>query len=104
MFDVVKIMFDFYLSLFGVGSVALSNLRPAGNSGFDNMAVVIKGNFLNKLVDKYFLLGAWTNQAHITFQDVPELRQFVDAGFADDVSDTGDAGIPKLRHAGTVFL
>ncbi|PIT17481.1 hypothetical protein BGI32_02540 [Snodgrassella alvi] len=104
MFDVVKIVFDFYLGLFGVGGVALGNLCPAGDAGFDDVAVVVEGDFLNKLVDKDFLFGAGADKAHVAFEDIPELGQFVDAGFADDVADAGDAGVAQLRHLGAVFF
>ena len=93
MFDVVKIVFDFYLGLFGVGGIALGDLSPARNAGFNDVAVVVEGDFLNKLVDKYFLFGAWADKAHVAFEDVPELGEFVDAGFANDVSDAGDTGV-----------
>lgn len=93
MFDVVKIMLDFYLGLFGVGSIALCDLCPAGDARFDDVAVVVKGNFLNKPVDKYFLFGTGANEAHVAFENVPELGQFVDAGFADDMADARNAAI-----------
>ncbi len=104
MFDVVKIVFDFYLGLFGVGGVALGNLRPAGDAGFDDVAIVVEGDFLNKLVDKDFLFRAGADKAHVACKDVPELGQFVDASFADDVADAGNAGVAQLCHLGAVFF
>ena len=34
-----------------------------------------------------------TNEAHLAAEDVPQLRQFVEAGLADEVADPGDPGI-----------
>ena len=36
---------------------------------------------------------AWTDQAHIPLQHIEQLRQFVDAGFADERADGRQAGI-----------
>ncbi|WP_367577417.1 hypothetical protein [Snodgrassella alvi] len=46
MLDVVKIMLDFYLGLFDVGSISLCDLCPAGDVRFNDVAVVVKGDFL----------------------------------------------------------
>ena len=42
---------------------------------------------------------AGANNAHITLQDVPKLRQLVEAGLADKLAHTGNAGVVlDLEH------
>lgn len=104
MLDVVKIVFDFDLGLFSIGGIAMGDLCPAGDAWSNDVTIVVKRDFLNKLVNKYFLFGAGADKAHVAFENVPELGQFVDAGFADDVADASDACVAQLCHLSSVFF
>src|SRR6202521_3816215 len=46
----------------------------------------------------YFIRQWWarTDQCHLTTQEVEELWQLIQAGFADKPADSGDAGIINL--------
>src|SRR6185437_6570358 len=70
--DVIEVELDALLDLFLVVDLAAPavDLRPAGDAGFDAMAGEIT-------VDRF----------------VEQLRQFVEAGLADEASDPGDAAV-----------
>ena len=57
------------------------------------MAFGVIRQLLFKVGDKLRPLGARTDEAHLTLQDIPCLRQFVDADLADEFADPGDARI-----------
>ena len=61
------------------------------------MAVLIERNAAFQIVRKFLVFGARSNQTHFAFYHVVELRQFVDAGFANKASYTGNSGIAQLR-------
>ena len=43
-------------------------------------------------------LGARTDEAHLADEDVPELRQLVEATLSQEATDLGDARIVLLRE------
>ena len=104
MFDVVKIVFDFDLGFVGIARIALRYLRPAGQAGFDDVAVLVKRDAFFELFHEHFLFGARADKAHVAFEDVEKLRQFVQPCFADKAADARDAVVADLGELGTVLL
>ena len=45
-----------------------------------------------------------SNDAHITLQDIPQLRQLINAGLADKLAHTGNAGVVLDLEHGTIHL
>lgn len=93
MLDVIEVVLDLFSGLVDVGRVALAHLRPAGDTGFDHVPVAVEGEFLVEVSDEVGLLGAGSDQAHVAFQDVHELRQFIDAVFAQHSAHSCNAGV-----------
>ena len=66
------------------------DLPEPGYSGFYIQSSVIGGPVARAIVHG---MGARTNQAHIAFQDIPKLRQFVEAVLAKKAAEPRDARI-----------
>lgn len=73
-----------------VDVAASAGLPHAGNAGEDGVVLLdifpIPRNFL--LDD-----GTGTDEAHLTFEDIQELRQFIEAGLSKEGAALCDAGI-----------
>src|ERR1044072_8262336 len=50
------------------------------------MPLLVERNFLGQLGHKMRPLGSWTNEAHLTLQNVPELGNFIDSDLANDAT------------------
>src|SRR5690349_15895884 len=61
------------------------------------MPKMIKRNFVFVAVHAFYPLGTRTNQAHVTFEDVPKLRQFIEPRFAQPSTDPRNPRIPFAR-------
>src|SRR5438094_113551 len=62
-----------------------------------SLAVVVDQGF--ELVHELGPFGAGPNQAHVTAEDVPELRQLVEVGAAQKTADEGHARVIDRRPA-----
>ena len=47
---------------------------------------------------------AGANDAHITLQDIPQLGQLIEAGLADKLAHTGNAGVVLDLEHGTIHF
>ena len=56
-----------------------SHLSQTGDSGFNERPDVIIGHQLGKLLVMFDQMRPWTDDAHVTPEDVPELWDLVDA-------------------------
>ena len=52
-------------------------LSPSGNARFDVVPRVVVRNILFKLLDQLRPFGTRPHQTHISFQHIPELRNFI---------------------------
>ena len=71
--------------------VAAADLPKAGEAGFDAEATAV-----GEVAEAFdFVHGQRTgaDQAHVAAQDVPELREFIEAVFAEELADGGDSGV-----------
>lgn len=75
----------------------------AGEAALGLEAEVPLGEFFFVLGGNLGALGAGAYDGHVAFQDVQELREFIEADGADEAPDGGDAGIVlaggESRHA-----
>lgn len=62
------------------------------------MAVGVLGVLRGELLDEVRALGARADEAHVAIEDVPDLRQFVEAGGADEGANTRDARVVVGRE------
>lgn len=79
------------------------DLGVAGEAALGLEAEVPLGEFFFVLGGNLGALGAGSYDGHVAFQDVQELREFIEADSADEAADRGDAGIVlaggESRHA-----
>src|SRR5947207_12152428 len=69
---------------------ARDDLPEPGYAGFHFKPPMIGGPVARAIVHG---MGAWTYQAHIPFQDIPELGQFIEAVLAKKAAEPRDARI-----------
>lgn len=103
-FDVVEVVFEFFHGVFDAGGVALLDLGPAGDAGFDSVAPLIKGDLALKLLYKLDLFGTGTDDAHVALQNIPQLRQLVQAEAAQDTAHGSDTIIIVAGKLGAISL
>ena len=65
--------------------------------------IVIRQLFL-ELADEFWAFGAGTDEAHVSFEDVEELWQFVNAQQSQPFADPGHSGIVFLSPDRSVFF
>lgn len=97
-FDVHQIVDEFVI---GRGVVLGEDLGQAGDARFDVMAIGVFGVFFFELFDEERPFWAGPDEAHVAVEDVEDLRQFVQAGGADEFADFGNAWIVFRRQLGT---
>jgi hypothetical protein len=51
------------------------------------MPLLVIGNLLGQLRHKVWPLRAWANKVHVATDDVPKLRDFVNANLSDETTD-----------------
>src|SRR3982751_4858500 len=78
------------------GAVAVADLRPAGDSRLDEVALWIKRNDLPELLNERGTLGPWPDEAHVTDENVEKLRQLVDSQPPDHPPNSGHPDIVLL--------
>lgn len=71
-----------------VATAQAVDLRPAGHARLHEVAGQVVGDFAGEAFDVVRALGARADQAHVSAQDVPELREFVEIPAAEEGTDT----------------
>lgn len=82
--NILRIQLHHFLEICNLASAAY--LPHAGDSGFDGeTGAVVEFVFFP------FVECGWAGayQGHVAFQDIEELGEFIQAGFADEVADSG---------------
>src|SRR5262245_45442896 len=92
-FDVVEVVLMFFARVLERSAVGVTDLRPSGQSRFDQMTLGVIGDLLFKLFDEDLAFGARSDQSHLAAHDVDQLRQFIDPQFANPSADAGHARI-----------
>lgn len=81
--------------------VAAVDLGPAGEAGGQFVDTV-----LGAQLDQVVLVeerGAWADDAHVAFEDAPELGELVEGGAAEEGADGGEPGVGVLEEVGGDF-
>src|SRR5438445_13332128 len=83
--DVVEIVLDSFAQG-GVAAPAV-DLGPAGDPGLHAMAGHVIGNGLGELLNKDGSLRPGTDQAHVAYQNIDQLRQLVKACASNECAE-----------------
>src|SRR5204863_715630 len=70
----------------------------------DQVTLLVVIDFLSELRDEVGTLRPGPNKVHVPAEDVPELRNLVDANLANDATHTRHAIIAIARPNGSVLL
>ena len=93
--DVVEVVLDAFTQ--GCVAAPAVDLRPAGDAGLDTVAGRVVGNGLAEAVNEHRPLRPRADQAHVAFEHIDKLRQFVQARCPNERSEPGAARIVFLR-------
>lgn len=100
--DVHEVIDEFVV---GCGVVLGEDLCEACDAGLDVVAVGVLGIFRGELLDEVRTLGARADKAHVAVEDVPDLRQLVEARRANEGTDFRDVRVVVRRELrARVFL
>src|SRR6185369_10630761 len=87
---VIQVVFEFTPRIEYGRAIRITYLRPTGESGLNHETFLIVRHFLCELRDHLGTLGAWADERHVAAQDMPELRDFIDAIPAEEAADKRD--------------
>src|SRR5262249_1848346 len=96
-FDIVEIVLQFLNRVLHRRAVAVIDLGPTGQPRLDQMALGVELNLFAQLLDEERSFGARPDEAHLAAQNIDKLRNLVNAGFANESADAGDARVAVLR-------
>ena len=84
--------------------VAVLDLSPRGDAGFDALQQQVFGRTLHNLVDVELALRTRPDDGHRAAQDIVELRYLVQTYLAHEAAEGRDAGVVVLREGRTGLL
>ena len=84
--------------------VAVLDLSPRGDAGFDALQQQVFGRALHNLVDVELALRTRADDGHRAAQDIVELRYLVQAHLAHEAAEGCDTGVVVLREGRTGLL
>src|SRR5688572_17738069 len=96
MLDVVQVVLQLLHGVFDASPVGVADLRPAGESGLDDVALTIERDRPRQFAHERRTLGTRSDKAHLALQYVPELRQLVDPRPAKNPADGGHARVVRM--------
>src|ERR1700761_7219379 len=76
MLNVIKVITD-TLEQVGIASEAV-HLGPTGQAGFYRMANIVMRNLVLEVLNQLRSFRSRPDQAHFSFEHIPELRSFID--------------------------
>ncbi len=86
--DVLAVEFDDFLKVGDIASAA--DLPHAGDAGLHGEAALV---VIAVLVEFAHRRRSRAYEGHVTFEDIPELGEFIEGGLADEFADPGDTGV-----------
>src|SRR6476660_1876609 len=95
--DVEQVVLQLLQRVFDAGPVGVAHLRPAGETWPNDVPLAIEGDLPRQLVDELRALRTWTDQAHVSLEHVPQLRQLVETAAPQEAADRRHADIALLR-------
>src|ERR1043166_5746637 len=103
-FDIEQVVLQLLSRVFDRGAVGIFDLRPTGQSGWNQVALFVIRDLLGQLCDEVRPLWSWPNEIHFTFQNVPELRNLVDTDLANHATNARCAIVVLRRPHRSRFL
>src|SRR5208337_2713341 len=89
--DVVQVVFQTAAN--GRISAQAIDLRPSGDSNLEPVPAVVLLDFTQEFLREMRPLGPGADNAHVTFQNVEKLRQFIEAAAPQQSADPGSARV-----------
>src|SRR5690606_22604527 len=102
--DVEQVELQLLVCVCGGCAIGIAELRPPGQARLHRVAHAVVADFVVELVDKLRALGPRADKAHVAGQHVEQLRQFVQAGLADEAAHTGGPVIVAARPLRNAIL
>src|SRR5262249_29418029 len=102
--DVEEVVLELLPGVLDRCAVAAADRRVASDARLHAEALPEKGDFALEPLDEDGALGAGADEAHLADEHVPELRQLIDAGPAEEAADARDARIVLGRPRGAERL
>src|SRR5262245_8058505 len=84
MLHVIEVVAELFERVLDRRAVAVADLCPPGDAGFDRMPHHVKRNLAGELLDEEWTLGPGPDEAHLAAEHVPELGQLVEARQPDE--------------------
>src|SRR3989304_2649036 len=78
--DIVQVIAEFLVHITVTGIILSFNLSQSGHPRFKCKPFRIVLYLRSKLAHKIEPFRAWANQRHISFKNIPELREFIQSG------------------------
>src|SRR5690606_29369905 len=97
-------MLNLDTGVISITGIAVNNLSPTRDARLHDVAINIERNFLFKLIHKGALFWPRPDKAHITFQDVEELREFIQASLTDKPANSSNTRVIGLRELCTILF
>src|SRR4030095_15195981 len=94
--DVVEVILELLDGIFHRGAVAITHLRPAGNSRLGRHAIHAEGNMLPGGWDDRGPFRPGADEAHVPQEHVEELGHLVEPGPPEEAAHPGDPWIAIL--------
>src|SRR6266403_4158820 len=76
--DVVEIVLKLLHRVFITLAIRIIHLRPSSDPRFHQVPEMIKRNYLFVTFGALSPFRAWADQAHVTLEDIPKLRQLIE--------------------------
>src|SRR5215468_1563919 len=95
--DVVEVVLQLLQRVFDRGTVAIPNLRHAREPRFHRQPLHVVRDFLLQALHELRSLRSQSDEAHVTEENVDQLRELVETGSTEDRSHSRHAGIGLLR-------
>src|SRR5689334_2660469 len=103
-FDVEQVVLQLLPRVFDGCAIGILDLRPTGESGRNQMALFVIGDLFSQLRYEMRPLGSRADKIHLALENVPKLRDLVDANFANDAAHARRAIVAFLRPNRSFFL
>src|SRR5689334_6012997 len=102
-FDVEQVVLQLLPRVFDGCAIGILDLRPTGESGRNQMALFVIGDLFSQLRDEMRPPRSRADETHLALEDVPELRNLIDANLANDAADARRA-VVAFRRPDRSFL
>src|SRR5713226_3015290 len=93
MFYVIEIVLQLYQLFLARTPIAIVHLCPASQPRLGRQAIAVKRVGLFQFRGEFFPLWSWSYQAHLTAQNIEDLRQLIQVYRTHEASDSCDSCI-----------